>query len=131
VDQLHVQRVADDEGDAVFSAAVGEPVPAEQALATDDDAVVEARDGLQQGVEVTRQVLVQNDGAGCVADADVRVPFRSGAVTPSFFRRSACTGYLGYRGGVAVPPPSPAGAQLRNGTPYSRRCWPACRDRLL
>jgi hypothetical protein len=74
VDELHVQGVADDEGEAVLGAAVGEPVPAEHALDTDDDAVAEGSDGLEQGVEVAGEVLVEDDVAGVVEDADVHGP---------------------------------------------------------
>jgi len=43
--------VADDEGEVVLGAAIGEPVPAEHALDAKDDAVLEGRDRLEQGVE--------------------------------------------------------------------------------
>src|ERR1700722_781574 len=46
VDELHVQRVADDKGNVVFGAAVGEPVPAKHALDADDDAVAVRCDDL-------------------------------------------------------------------------------------
>ena len=39
VDGLHVQRVAEDEGDPLGGAEVGEPVPGEHALAADDQPV--------------------------------------------------------------------------------------------
>ena len=37
-------------------------------------AVAERRDDLQQGLELTRQVAVADDGAGVVEDADVHGP---------------------------------------------------------
>ena len=54
VDRLEVQRVAQDEGDALGGAQVGEPVPGEQALAADDQAVAERRQHLQEPVLLRR-----------------------------------------------------------------------------
>jgi hypothetical protein len=39
VDELHVQGVAQDEGDVLFGAAVGQLVPAEHALDADHQAL--------------------------------------------------------------------------------------------
>ncbi len=74
VDQLHVQRVADHERDRVLGTAVGEPVPAEHALHTDDDTVAEGGKGLQQRLEMARQVAIEYDGTGTVQDANVHGP---------------------------------------------------------
>jgi hypothetical protein len=55
-------------------APVGQPVPTKHALDADDDAVAERRDGLEQGLDVTQQVPVEDDRAGGVRDADVHRP---------------------------------------------------------
>jgi hypothetical protein len=57
VDRLHVEGVAQDEGDAEFVAAVGEPVPGEHALAGDDEAVLERCEGIAEGIRVGVEVL--------------------------------------------------------------------------
>jgi hypothetical protein len=62
-----------DDGDVVLGAAVGEPIPAEHALA-DDNAVVVGCDGLEQGGEVTREVAVEHHLAIVGEDAQVHGP---------------------------------------------------------
>ena len=49
VNELHVEGVAQDEGDAVVLAQVGEPVPGEHALAPDDETVAVRLDGAEEG----------------------------------------------------------------------------------
>src|SRR5262249_11800051 len=46
----------EDEGDVVFAAGVGEPVPAVHALAGDEEAVAEGGDGAEEGFGSGRQV---------------------------------------------------------------------------
>ena len=48
VDGLHVEGVAQDEGDAFLGAEVGEPVPGEHALDGDDESVAIGRNGLEK-----------------------------------------------------------------------------------
>ena len=71
VDRLHVERVAEDEGDAFGGAEVGEPVPGEDALDGDDEVVAIGRDYLEERFGVRRQVLVDEHLAVAVEDADV------------------------------------------------------------
>jgi hypothetical protein len=49
VDHLHVEGVAEDEGDAFGLAQVGEPVPGEHALGPDDESVAERGDRIEEG----------------------------------------------------------------------------------
>ena len=70
MDGLHVEGVSQDEGDVLIVAEVGEPVPAVDALAGDDEAVSEGGDGGEEGVGARRVVAVEADGAGEVEDAD-------------------------------------------------------------
>ena len=71
VDGLHVEGVAEDEGD-VLGAEVGEPVPAEDALGGDDQVVAEGFDGFEEELGLAGQVAVQQDVAAPVLeDAEV------------------------------------------------------------
>jgi hypothetical protein len=74
VNGFHVQGVAEHEGDVLLGAEVGEPVPAEQALDGDDQSVAERGDGVEEGVGVGAEVLVVDDLAGAVEDAQVHGP---------------------------------------------------------
>ncbi len=58
VDRLHVEGVAEDEGDAFGGAEVGKPVPGEDALDGHDEALAIRSDRLQKRFGVRRQVLV-------------------------------------------------------------------------
>jgi hypothetical protein len=71
VDRLHRQRVAEDEGDAVGRAEIGEPVPGEHALDGDDEIVAVRGDRLQERLGRHLHVAVQEHLAGGVEQADV------------------------------------------------------------
>jgi hypothetical protein len=82
VDGLHVQGVAQDEGDLLLLAEVGQPVPGEHALTGDGQAVAEGGDGLEEGLGAGRDGLgqggralgvedVQGEGPGVQVDAAV------------------------------------------------------------
>jgi hypothetical protein len=74
VDGLHVEGVAEHEGDALRLAQIRQPVPAEQALTGNDQAVAVGRDRLEKGTRLGGQLLVQDDGAGLVENAQVHCP---------------------------------------------------------
>ena len=74
VDGLHVQRVAKDKGDVLGLAQIGQPVPAKQAFASDDQAVAVRRDGLEESGRLGGQIFVQDDGAALVEDANIHCP---------------------------------------------------------
>ena len=74
VDGLHVQGVAEDEGDLLLVAQVGEPVPGEHALAGDDDVGAEGRQHVEQQLLLGGHLLLQDDVAGLVEDADGQQP---------------------------------------------------------
>ena len=74
VDGLHVQGVADQEGDLLLPAQVSQPVPGEQALDADDDVGAEGGEGSEEGVGAGWQVDVADDGAGRIEDAQVHGP---------------------------------------------------------
>jgi hypothetical protein len=74
VDGLHVQGVTEYEGDLLLGAEVRQPVPAKQALDGDDQPVAERRDGVQERRAGRRQVLVEDDDAVGIEDAQVHAP---------------------------------------------------------
>jgi hypothetical protein len=71
VDGLHVESVAQDELDALFSAQIREPVPGEDALDGHDEVFSEGLDGDQEVIGSTPHVLVKEDLALSVKDAEV------------------------------------------------------------
>ena len=73
-DGLHVQGVPEDEGDVLGLAQVGQPVPAEQALARDDEPVAIGSDRREESGRFGGHFVVQYDGAGLVEDAQVHGP---------------------------------------------------------
>ncbi len=58
VDRLHIVGVAEDEGDVLVGAQVGDPVPAEEAFDADDQAVAVRLDQLEKAVGITGDVPV-------------------------------------------------------------------------
>jgi hypothetical protein len=74
VDGLHVQGVAEDEGDVLAGAEVGEPVPGARALGGDGEPVAEGRDGLEEGGRGGGDGVVEDGVAGGVEDADGEGP---------------------------------------------------------
>src|SRR5262245_7587754 len=74
VDGLHVESVAQHEGNLLLGAQVGEPVPAEQAFDGDDQPVTKRFDGGEERIGPRRQVLVVDDLALVVEDAQVHGP---------------------------------------------------------
>ena len=63
--------MAQDEGDALILAEVGEPVPGEHALGGDDQSVAVGLDGLEEELGIGAKVLVDDNGVVLVEDADV------------------------------------------------------------
>jgi hypothetical protein len=62
--------VAEDEGDVFPSAEIGQPVPGVDALDADDEAVPVGLDHFEEGAGVGRAVLVDEDFAVGVEDAE-------------------------------------------------------------
>jgi hypothetical protein len=67
VDVLHGQGVAQSEGDALVGAQIGEPVPGEHALATDDEVLAIGLDGAEELGGAGGQVL-REDGLTLVVE---------------------------------------------------------------
>ena len=74
VDGLHVEGVAQDEGDLLLGAEVGEPVPGEHALAADDEPFAERRDRIEEGGGIGRQIAIEERLALSVEDVRVHAP---------------------------------------------------------
>jgi len=55
----------------VEGAESGDPVPGEHAFAADDESIAIGREGMEEGIGLGGEVLVEKDGAGVVADAEV------------------------------------------------------------
>jgi hypothetical protein len=71
MDGFHVQRVTQDECNAVLSAQIGDPVPAKDALDTDDDVFQEGEDQLKEHLGIGGDVFMESGFAFLVDDADV------------------------------------------------------------
>jgi hypothetical protein len=74
VDGLPVQRVTQDEGDLLAGTQVSQPVPAEQALAADDEVVALGGDGIEKGLRRTGQRDGADDLSGLVEDVQRQGP---------------------------------------------------------
>src|SRR5207249_4411742 len=68
VDGLHVQGMAEHEGDFVILAQIGQPVPGEHALAADDQALAKWLDGVEKGCGPGRQIAFVDGLALLVED---------------------------------------------------------------
>jgi len=64
MDGLHVEGVSQDEFDVLLGTEVGEPVPAEDALDSDDEVVAVGLNGVEEEVRLAAQVAVQENLAG-------------------------------------------------------------------
>ena len=73
MDGLHVEGVAEDEGDALIGAEIGQPVPAEDALGPDDQVVTKRGDGLEEEMRVTAEPLMQADHSLFIENAEVEI----------------------------------------------------------
>ena len=70
VDRLHVEGVAEDEGNPFARAEVGEPVPGEHALDGDDEVLAVRRDGLQEELRVSLDVLLEKGVSSLVENTE-------------------------------------------------------------
>jgi hypothetical protein len=74
VDGFQGPGVAEDEGEAVVAAGVGQPVPGMDALAADQQAVGERGDGAQEGLGLSGEVAAEAGLAVGVEDDQVQGP---------------------------------------------------------
>jgi hypothetical protein len=112
VDGFHGPGVSEGEGDLVFAAGIGQPVPAVPALAADDQAVAAGLHGLEEGRRGGGQVAgvaflavavqdAEEEGPGVQVDAGVESGVRRGLEAAQEGLR-----FGGATGGGWVPPPS-------------------------
>src|SRR5262249_12376381 len=71
---FHVQSEAQHEGNVLRLAQIGQPVPAEEALAGDHQAIAERGNGFEKSSRLRGHFLVQDDSAGVVENAQVHCP---------------------------------------------------------
>jgi len=74
MDGAHVEGVAEDEGDVVLGAEIGDPVPGEETLDADDDVGPVGGEGLEEQLLVGRNFRLADDLSGVVEDADGQEP---------------------------------------------------------
>jgi hypothetical protein len=70
VDGFHVEGVAEDKGDLVLGAEVGDPVPGEEALDADDDVCAERGEGIEKELFVGGDGGLTDDVASLVENTD-------------------------------------------------------------
>ena len=74
MDQVEIEGMSQDEGDAGFLAGVGQPIPAEHAFGTDSEAVAIRLNELEEVLEViVLDVAVDQLFALAIHDADVHL----------------------------------------------------------
>ena len=73
VDGFHVEGMAEDEGNTLIGAEIGQPVPAEDALGSDDQVVTVGSDSLEEEIWVAPELLVEADLALLVEDAEIEI----------------------------------------------------------
>lgn len=71
MDSLHVECMAQDEGDLLLGAEIGEPIPDEHALDGDDDILPVGLYGLKKGFRCGRVVFVEHDAVPLIQDTHV------------------------------------------------------------
>ncbi len=71
VDEAHAEGVAEGEADPFVLTEIGEPAPAEDALAADDQILAERSERLDDRLGLAQQVAVQDDLPGAVEHAKV------------------------------------------------------------
>ncbi len=71
VDGLHIERMAQDEGDALAGTQLGQPIPGKNALHCDDQVVSIRRDDAHEGLGRRRDILMYEHRARLVEDANI------------------------------------------------------------
>jgi hypothetical protein len=67
---FHVKGMAQDEGNLVFVAEIGDPVPGEKALDADDNVWTERSEGIKQELFVGGDLGLTDDAARLVENTD-------------------------------------------------------------
>lgn len=71
MDSFHIECMAQDEGDRLLGAEIGEPIPDEHALDGDDDILPVGLDGPEKGLRRGLTVFVEHGVALLIQDAKV------------------------------------------------------------
>lgn len=73
MDGLHVVGMAEDEGDVLVGAEIGDPVPAEETLDADDQVVSIGLDEVEKAIGLAGDLSVNDLFAVSIEDTDVHV----------------------------------------------------------
>jgi hypothetical protein len=79
--------VAQDEGNALWSAEVGEPIPGEEAFDANDEVLPVGGNGLEKWLRCCLHIPVQKDLSAAVEDTDVHGPSVQVDATVKLVRR--------------------------------------------
>jgi hypothetical protein len=71
VNGFHIKGMAEDKGDFLLGAEIGEPVPGEDALDGDGHVLSVRRDGFEEQLRTARHIAVQENLAVSIQDTDV------------------------------------------------------------
>lgn len=71
MNELHIERMAEDKTDVLPATEIGKPVPGEDALDAHDQILAVRLDQLQEGVFLTRDILVNQNLGLAIDDADI------------------------------------------------------------
>ncbi len=71
MDSLHIESMAENKVDALLTAEVGEPVPAENAFDRNDESFAEGCDSLEEGLGLRADVAVKARLSGRVETTEV------------------------------------------------------------
>jgi len=72
MNSFHIKGMAQNEGNALVRAEVGEPIPGKDTFNGDDEAITIGGNGFEEGIRGGFHVAVQHDFAIVTQDANVR-----------------------------------------------------------
>jgi len=70
MDGFHIESVAEDEGDILIGAKIGEPIPGEEAFDANDDIAAKWFDGGEKFIRIGFDVFFETDFAGLIENAE-------------------------------------------------------------
>ena len=74
MDRLHVEGMAQDEGDIFLGAEISKPIPDEHAFDRDDDIFLVGGNGMEEGFWRGFSVAVEDGFAGLIENTDIHGP---------------------------------------------------------
>jgi hypothetical protein len=70
MDGFHIESVAEDEGDILIGAKIGEPIPGEEAFDANDDVAAEWLNGGEELIRIGFDVFFETDFSGLIENAE-------------------------------------------------------------